>query len=348
MAELNFKSTTELKVPKRLIEQVLGQENAVNIIKKAAEQRRHVLLIGDPGTGKSMLGMGLAELLPKEKLVDIISFPNPNDENTPFIRTVPAGSGRDLVNKARLQGMQLAKGQSIFLFIILIISTVFPFFLWQSKKISDVIYAASLIGSFLIVGIFMISINLNRKSIELKVRMPKVIVDNYRKKQAPFFDATGAHAGALLGDVLHDPFQCFINSDVYIKEDTSQSFRLQSMEKIWDNYFTKHKNNIMRNREGYEAIFLRRNELFVLGELNGSITPVEALSCNRQDYDGSAIKITTSENKEIIVTPEHKIAVNRNGKIDYVSAKNIKEGDEITSRRDDVIIDEQEIISNYN
>ena len=32
---------------------------AVNIIKKAAKQRRHVLLIGEPGTGKSMLGMGL-------------------------------------------------------------------------------------------------------------------------------------------------------------------------------------------------------------------------------------------------------------------------------------------------
>jgi ATP-dependent Lon protease len=36
---------------------------------------------------------------------------------------------------------------------------------------------------------------------------PKVIVDNFGKKQASFFDATGAHAGALLGDVLHDPFQ---------------------------------------------------------------------------------------------------------------------------------------------
>ncbi|HLD88637.1 MAG TPA: ATP-dependent protease LonB, partial [Candidatus Nanoarchaeia archaeon] len=30
---------------------------------------------------------------------------------------------------------------------------------------------------------------------------------NFKKNQSPFFDATGAHAGALLGDVLHDPFQ---------------------------------------------------------------------------------------------------------------------------------------------
>ena len=40
-----------------------------------------------------------------------------------------------------------------------------------------------------------------------KIEAPKIVVDNYGKKQAPFWDATGAHAGALLGDVLHDPLQ---------------------------------------------------------------------------------------------------------------------------------------------
>ena len=40
-----------------------------------------------------------------------------------------------------------------------------------------------------------------------KLSVPKVIVDNFERKQSPFYDATGAHAGALLGDVLHDPFQ---------------------------------------------------------------------------------------------------------------------------------------------
>jgi Lon-like ATP-dependent protease len=37
--------------------------------------------------------------------------------------------------------------------------------------------------------------------------IPKVIVDNFGKLTAPFWDATGAHAGALLGDILHDPLQ---------------------------------------------------------------------------------------------------------------------------------------------
>jgi len=101
--ELDFKSTDDIKVSDKMIDQVIGQDEAVNVVRKAAEQRRHVLLIGEPGTGKSMLGMALAELLPKEKLVDILAFPNPNDENTPLIRTVPGGKGRELVSRGFLQ-----------------------------------------------------------------------------------------------------------------------------------------------------------------------------------------------------------------------------------------------------
>ena len=40
--------------------------------------------------------------------------------------------------------------------------------------------------------------------------VPKILADikaSFKVKKAPFFDATGAHAGALLGDILHDPFQ---------------------------------------------------------------------------------------------------------------------------------------------
>ena len=39
------------------------------------------------------------------------------------------------------------------------------------------------------------------------VMVPKLLVNNNMHKTAPFIDATGAHAGALLGDVRHDPYQ---------------------------------------------------------------------------------------------------------------------------------------------
>ena len=71
--DLDIKSTEDIAVPKMLIDQVIGQEQGVEIVRKAAEQRRHVMLIGDPGTGKSMLARSISELLPEEELQDVIS-----------------------------------------------------------------------------------------------------------------------------------------------------------------------------------------------------------------------------------------------------------------------------------
>src|SRR6266704_6117205 len=94
---LEVRSTAEVKVPEKLVEQVIGQEGAVEIIKKAAEQKRHVMLIGDPGTGKSMLARSMTEMLPREDLQDIIVYHNPEDPNEPKISVVLAGKGREIV-----------------------------------------------------------------------------------------------------------------------------------------------------------------------------------------------------------------------------------------------------------
>mgnify|MGYP006281758841 CR=1 len=224
-----FKNTSELKVSKKIIEQVIGQEDASNIITKAAKQRRHVLLIGEPGTGKSMLGMALAEMLPKEKLVDILSFADPHDENKPIIRTVAAGKGRELVQKAKFETAGFFKNFNIIMIVFMLLFLILPWWalyhygdpgnvlqpligstkepIFGDPILGGIMFMAFFIGLMVIVAGVGMFANLSKRMNTSKAQTPKIIVDNYQKEQAPFVDATGAHAGALLGDILHDPFQ---------------------------------------------------------------------------------------------------------------------------------------------
>lgn len=209
---MDFKTTKDIKVSDKIVDQIIGQEEAVEIIKKASKQRRHVFLIGDPGTGKSMIGLALAELLPKEKLVDILSIPNPVDDNVPLVKTVPRGHGKELVWKLNMQAMSSFKNQTWLMFGLVIFVSLLPYYFWKTKQISDVIYAASMITGIVFIIGFMFFINLGRRASLMggerkQVQVPKLIIDNSGKDKAPFIDGTGAHDGALLGDVLHDPLQ---------------------------------------------------------------------------------------------------------------------------------------------
>ena len=108
---IGFSTTEDVPIPERLVDQVIGQEAGSIVIKKAAEQRRHMMMIGDPGTGKSMLARSMTELIPQDKLEDILCYPNADDENEPRVRTVPAGRG-DRIVKSQKEAIRIQKEKS--------------------------------------------------------------------------------------------------------------------------------------------------------------------------------------------------------------------------------------------
>lgn len=190
---LDIGSTADIKVPENMIDQVIGQEHAVEVVKKAATQRRHVMMLGTPGTGKSMLAKAMADLLPKEELQDVLVYNNPEDNNTPKIRVVPAGKGKEIVDAHKLEARKRMQARNMFIMIF-----VFGIIIYS-------LYTGMLIwGIIAAVLIFMVMRQFMPKE---ETYIPKLLVSNADKEKAAYVDATGAHAGSLLGDVRHDPFQ---------------------------------------------------------------------------------------------------------------------------------------------
>lgn len=201
--DIDFTHTGEISIPSKIIDQVIGQEHAVNIIRKASNQRRHVMLIGEPGTGKSLLGAAMAEMLPRKNLEDILVIANLENPNNPKVISLPAGQGRARVDIKLEEAKKRESTWTMIRIIIPLVIIILGIFLSVSG--GDGLDPVVLLGS-IFVGMFtfMVLNSIHGRSEDI---VPKVLVDNSQMENAPFIDGTGAHSGALLGDVRHDPFQ---------------------------------------------------------------------------------------------------------------------------------------------
>jgi Lon-like ATP-dependent protease len=196
-----FSTTADIKIPDKLADQVIGQDAAVEVIRKAAEQKRHVMLIGEPGTGKSMLARSMTEFLPKGELQDVIAYHNPEDSNEPKIRIVPAGKGREIVAAQKREAMQKkAQRNSMVTAIVLMVVMLSVVLYLQSGD------ATIILWGIVAAAIIFIATRYSGARQE-NLMVPKLLITHDDSEMPPFVDATGAHAGALLGDVKHDPFQ---------------------------------------------------------------------------------------------------------------------------------------------
>ncbi len=198
---VEFSSTEEVPIPETLVDQVIGQETGSVVIKKAAEQRRHMLMIGDPGTGKSMLAKSMTELLPKDVLEDVLIYPNEDDENAPRVRCVPASRGDRIVKLQRgAIRQQKERSQKMLLIAFAAIGFLLVIATLQTGDIITLLFG----GFLLMFGYMFIRGRLGASD---ESRIPKLLVKHEMNELPPFIDATATLSGSLLGDVRHDPFQ---------------------------------------------------------------------------------------------------------------------------------------------
>ncbi|MFC4548988.1 MULTISPECIES: ATP-dependent protease LonB [Halorussus] len=191
---LDIDTTDEIEIPDRLVDQVIGQDHARDVVQKAAKQRRHVMMIGTPGTGKSMLAKAMSELLPKEDLQDVLVYHNPDDGNEPKVRTVPAGKGEQIIDAHKEEARKRNQMRSFLMWVIIAIVVGYSLLIAQRP----------LLG-ILAAGVIYLAFRYGSRGNDAMI--PNLLVNTADQTTAPFEDATGAHAGALLGDVRHDPFQ---------------------------------------------------------------------------------------------------------------------------------------------
>jgi ATP-dependent Lon protease len=103
----DFETTADIRISQDPLERVIGQDEAVRLARIAASQRRHFLLVGPPGTGKSMIAQALSLHLSRPT-EEIRVVHNPENPERPLVEV----KGLDEVTK-ELESRGSAEGEFV-------------------------------------------------------------------------------------------------------------------------------------------------------------------------------------------------------------------------------------------
>lgn len=222
-----IETTSDIPIPVDPLDRVIGQDYAVKVARICIKQRRHLLLVGPPGTGKSMIAKGIAFHLPKPD-DQICVLHNPKNPERPIVK-VETIEEKDPEKKEKIVSpnsvpffvaerlgfrcfncgslsdseQMLCPKCGINKYTIrekpMKISKIFEVKSSPPKEVkiknkNTIIVYRKLNSS---------QIGISTRNLQKKDRFRKVIVPFNRD---PFVCATGASETELLGDVRHDPY----------------------------------------------------------------------------------------------------------------------------------------------
>ncbi len=282
------------------------------------------LFVGGRGgiiSHNSMLAQAMAEIMPVSKLHDVLVYPNQADQNNPKIRIVKAGAGKKILQKERLEARKQEDNMRLIGFLLPMGAFILSLVIWQMGWIPDVVFAALLLLDGLLMVAFGLGMQMRPKGTKLT---PKLLIDNASKKIAPFIEATGARAGALLGDVRHDPLQSFVESSFVLCRDGVEG--KISFEQLWQEMSAKYPKLIEKYENGYEAmVFPKEEAVFVYGVNDKKeIAKSRIYSMNRRPYDDEVVEISVGESK-VTLTSEHSVITKKGNR----DAEKLSKGDEL-------------------
>jgi len=214
MFSVHFNTTDELPEPSpNLINQVIGQDEAVKIVLSAVKNKRHALLLGDPGVGKSMMVKAFGQLLEHSsdfKPYSLIARPNLKNSEKPIVDLI---EGRLIEETIQAENPKLMRQPpSIFTLLlgIIVSSLVLSYILNGLSDPSSkfaVIAAISVIGSLLVFLILFLNIFGATKASMPNTVSPADIkpVVLYECKKRPLVRASAYNTTKLLGDIKHCP-----------------------------------------------------------------------------------------------------------------------------------------------
>ncbi|MCQ6254806.1 ATP-dependent protease LonB [Methanocaldococcus sp.] len=211
MFSIKFKTTEELPEPSpRLIDQVIGQDEAVRIILSAVKNKRNVILLGEPGVGKSMIVKAVGEIL--QDFGDftpyyVIAKPNLKNMERPIVEVI---DGEYKEDTKEIPKIDLKTSNPMTLILIMVGAILLSQYFLKSMPENYLLAAVTvtslivLIFGFVIILTSLMGASRSSMSNTLSPMDLKPVL-LYECKKRPLVRASAYNVTRLLGDIKHCP-----------------------------------------------------------------------------------------------------------------------------------------------